>query len=364
MVLSRLENAPEPFLRALSLSILTYFRMYLGDFRKASRTLLLLRMFLQSEEAPLISRIKSRECEIAYCLLTGSREEGLKAASESLKIAQATGARLAAVRILGNKAYILMANRDFRGAGDLLDQVTPLLGIMNPVNVSFYHIIKARLSQGLGDPEEALSHADIVLKMALESNNIWWQLPGLISKAYILHQLGRKEDAENHLAQVVQTARKIRSRLWEFVAELAGALFSLDQGNERKAIQQLRRAMGMGREGGYFSTHLYQPDGLAKVCEKALEAEIEPDYVKEFIRRLRLVPPESSPPSEKWPWRLKIMTLGKFGVWIDEKPIRFSRKGQQKPIALLKILIAMGGKGIKSEQVSDLLWPEADGGDA
>ncbi len=100
------------------------------------------------------------------------------------------------------------------------------------------------------------------------------------------------------------------------------------------------------------------------LCDKALEAGIEPDYVKEFIRRLKLLPPESSPPSEKWPWRLKIRTLGQFGVTVDEKPIRFSRKGQQKPLALLKVLIALGGKGIKAEQVSDLLWPEAEGDDA
>ncbi len=100
------------------------------------------------------------------------------------------------------------------------------------------------------------------------------------------------------------------------------------------------------------------------LCEKALEAGIEPDYAKEMIRRLNLLPPESSSPSEKWPWQMKIRTLGQFGVWVEEKQIQSARKGQQKPLALLKVLIALGGKGIKAEQISDPLWPDADGDDA
>jgi DNA-binding SARP family transcriptional activator len=220
------------------------------------------------------------------------------------------------------------------------------------------------LSLFLDDLVEALSHADLVLKMAREAGNVRWELPALIAKANILHKLGREREADSHLVGALEIARKIRSRFWEFVPTLGQTYFSFRRGNDGKALQQLRRAMALGREGGYFYAHVFQPEGLSLLCEKALAAGIEPEYAREMIRRLKLLPPESSPPSEKWPWRVKIKTLGQFGVWVDEKPIRFSRKGQQKPLALLKILTALGGKGIKSEQVSDLLWPEADGDDA
>ncbi len=252
MVLSHLDNAPEPFLRAHSLSILTFCRMYLGDLPKASQTLLLLREFLRSREASLISRIRNREAEIVYKMFTGSLEEGLKAASESLELSEATGARVAPARILGNKAFILMIQRDFKGARGVLEQMTPLLGIMNPVDISFYQMISARLSQFLGDFVDGLFHADLVLRKALEANYIRWQLPSLISKAHILHQMGKKEESQNHIAKALEMAQKVQSRFWEFVATLVSALFSLEQGNEKKAIQQLRWGMAMGRKAGFF----------------------------------------------------------------------------------------------------------------
>jgi DNA-binding SARP family transcriptional activator len=54
---------------------------------------------------------------------------------------------------------------------------------------------------------------------------------------------------------------------------------------------------------------------------------------------------------------LKIFTLGQFELWRDGKPLRFSRK----LLTLLKAVIALGGKEVKEDQITDFLWPEADG---
>ena len=64
---------------------------------------------------------------------------------------------------------------------------------------------------------------------------------------------------------------------------------------------------------------------------------------------------------EDRPWPLKIHTLGRFELINDGKPMRFTGKVQQKPLALLKALIAFGGKDVAEEQITDLLWPDADG---
>jgi DNA-binding SARP family transcriptional activator len=58
---------------------------------------------------------------------------------------------------------------------------------------------------------------------------------------------------------------------------------------------------------------------------------------------------------------LKIYTLGRFGLVRDGEPITFSRKAPRKSIAMLKILIAFGGKYVNETQISDVLWPEAEG---
>jgi two-component SAPR family response regulator len=67
---------------------------------------------------------------------------------------------------------------------------------------------------------------------------------------------------------------------------------------------------------------------------------------------------------ENWPWPLKVFTLGRFELLKDGQPIQSSRKIQQKPLSLLKALIAFGGREVKEEQIADILWPEADGDQA
>jgi DNA-binding SARP family transcriptional activator len=100
---------------------------------------------------------------------------------------------------------------------------------------------------------------------------------------------------------------------------------------------------------------------MARLCTQALQAGIEVEYVQELIRRLRIVPDQSPIHLENWPWYLKVFTLGRFELLKDGKPIQFSRKIQQKPLSMLKALISLGGREVKEEQISDILWPEADG---
>jgi two-component SAPR family response regulator len=64
---------------------------------------------------------------------------------------------------------------------------------------------------------------------------------------------------------------------------------------------------------------------------------------------------------ENWSWPLKIYTLGQFKLVRDGELIRFSRKVQQKPLLLLKALIALGSKDVPEEEITELLWAEADG---
>src|SRR4029450_8246346 len=103
------------------------------------------------------------------------------------------------------------------------------------------------------------------------------------------------------------------------------------------------------------------PTTMAGVCARALEAGIEPDYVRGLVQKRGLVPESPPVEVEAWPWPLKILTLGRFEVLRNDEPVRFARKVQRKPLALLKALIAFGGRGVREELVMDALWPDAEG---
>ncbi len=46
---------------------------------------------------------------------------------------------------------------------------------------------------------------------------------------------------------------------------------------------------------------------------------------------------------------------------MDGKPLVFGGKVQQKPLAMLKAIIALGGRDVDGESLVDALWPEAEG---
>jgi DNA-binding SARP family transcriptional activator len=100
---------------------------------------------------------------------------------------------------------------------------------------------------------------------------------------------------------------------------------------------------------------------MARLCSRALEEGIESAYVQDLIQKGNLTPDQGSIVPESWPWPLKVFTLGRFEIFRDGEPIQFTRKIQQKPLALLKMLIALGGREVRDDQITDLLWPESEG---
>ena len=61
---------------------------------------------------------------------------------------------------------------------------------------------------------------------------------------------------------------------------------------------------------------------------------------------------------------IRVFTLSRFNLVKGGRPVRFSRKPQQRPITLLKALIALGGREVKEEELTNILWPETDGDSA
>lgn len=136
---------------------------------------------------------------------------------------------------------------------------------------------------------------------------------------------------------------------------------ALDKGEEESCLPSLREVLAIGREGKYFDTYIDQRSAMVRLCAKALEAGIEVEYVQELVRIRNLVSEKPPLHLENWPWPFKIYTLGRFELLKDGKSIRFARKTQRRPLALLKALIAFGSKEVREDQTEDVLWPDADG---
>jgi len=83
--------------------------------------------------------------------------------------------------------------------------------------------------------------------------------------------------------------------------------------------------------------------------------------VQEVIRRHDLSPDD--PDLENWPWPVRVYSLGRFEIVVDERVLRIEGKAQHKPLELLKILVTEGERGQSAGKSIDQVWRSRADGD-
>jgi DNA-binding SARP family transcriptional activator len=145
-----------------------------------------------------------------------------------------------------------------------------------------------------------------------------------------------------------------------FLANLTEARFAAARGECGVADERLRHAFRIAREQDFVNTPCWRSDQMADACARALAADIEVDYVRSLIARRRLVPPGSLE-IDNWPWTLMVRTLQPFAVTRVGEPLRYGRKVQRKPLALLRAVVALGGRDVLEDRIVDALWSASEG---
>jgi DNA-binding SARP family transcriptional activator len=164
-----------------------------------------------------------------------------------------------------------------------------------------------------------------------------------------------------HVTTALNLSRRIKSSNLEYMSLLTSAWIVFSRKDEENGLQMLQQAMALGREHDYEYCMWWDPRMVAALCVKALEAGIEVAFVRQLVRRRRLEPEEIPLNCDNWPWPVRVHTLGDFSIALADVPLQFSGKVQKKPIEMLKALIALEGVEKSEGQITDLLWPEADG---
>ena len=132
------------------------------------------------------------------------------------------------------------------------------------------------------------------------------------------------------------------------------------QGDIAQALTALRKAFDAANSYGWVVFSLWEKDMMTRLCLLALQHDIQPGYVKHLIAIYKYTPPEHKAPIEQWPYPLKIYTLGRFSLLIDDKAQDLSGKSAARPMDLLKCLIALGGRNVSQDKLIQALWPEAE----
>jgi DNA-binding SARP family transcriptional activator len=349
----------------LGAHLLNYY-LWFGDLAKASQLIDTLRSNGLSRGAHPLALLLFHNIEAAYYGgATTDFERCHETVAQALKTAETVGVHLLDEFLISQGVYgALSAGEVSRGAG-LLGQIQPRPGLTRRFDTAHFHYLAGWEAALSGDLPRALEHTQSSLSLSESAGVPFPQALNHMALAQVFCLLENYAAASQHIVSVRRINDEVKSEYMAFVCGLQEAWLALKQDDETKRLVSLRAAFAIGKKRGLVNFPWWLPRVMSRLCATALEAGIEVDYVKELISKRGLLPPEitteANPQLENWPWPLKIFTLGRFELIADGKPMQFTGKVQQKPLALLKALIAFGGRDVAEERLTDLLWPEADG---
>jgi len=303
--------------------------------------------------------------EAMYFMLTAQHDECLKAVREGLEIERAAGVSVATHQLLAFGAGGALTCGDLDTAQQRLEEFASQPRPPARCDLCLYHLFStwhAMLSQ---DNLRAFQQQKLALRAAVEVGCPYFEVLCRLAAAQVLYESGERSNAMAQIRHALDVGRVIKNRLLEFTGLMSYAQIALeDKLRKRSGLWALREALKIGKPRNYSAFTLWRPEALARLMSRALEARIEPDYATAIIRRCGLTLDASHFALSSWPWRFKVRTLGQFELLRDNVPVVSSGKAQKRPLDLLKVLIADGGRQVSEVRITEALWPRIDGDSA
>jgi len=287
----------------------------------------------------------------------GRADVSLEEVDRGLAMSADSGLHAADILLLQMRVFASLQMGDLAAAERAVQEMADLPGFGVGIAPCVYHFCSALLARRRGDAAVAAEHARTCRELATALG---------YRQAEILFGLlcalaGPPESIEAELVKLLLQARRCGNRFGQAAALLALASRVMRRGDSERAAALLRDGFGAARDLGCLYFVYFDPDELADCCAFALEHGIEPEYVRELIRTLRLPPREGAYEMRAWPWELRIEALGDLAVIRNGERVQSGRKVQKKPLEMLRLLVAHGVHGMRQDLLAEALWPDADG---
>ena len=258
------------------------------------------------------------------------------------------------------EASALLSKGDHVAAKERLDAMERRLSPTRRMQWPFFHHLRSVLAQRLDHPTAAIEHAERAVALARELNVPLLQMPHFLARlAQARAAASDGEGAMQAIDEAIALAPSFERKAFEQRRELLKIEADYTAGNVERVSAGLATVLGDHRARGDFVFMRSRPDLAARFANHALEHNIETEFVRALIAKDALVAPPDV--GSSWPFRLRVQVLGGFELVRDGQPVRFTGKAQQRPLDLLKLVVALGGEDVDIEHVMGALWPDADG---
>ncbi len=356
-----LKSGADPKLRTLLEPLLAVSLMWAGKYSRALDTIESLRRAAKTDDAPPLALVSLKYIESMYYMLIGEHQACRKAVEQGREIALNQGVRVWGDQLLAQGVAVCLEIGDLESAERLLKEMESISARSRRLGRCLYHSLSAWSCLLRDDPMSAYEHQRMALSASQEVGSPFFEMLSRLGWAQVLAANGNLRKSEAQLRRVTGTLSNLNSRLLEFMTHLTSAQVALESGRPTQGLGALRTALALGRQHGLTHVLWWRPKTMARLCAWALAEGIEVDYVRHLVRVRRLAPGAELTDLAAWPWPFKLFALGKFRLLKDDRPQPLGGKAQSRPLELLKVVVALGGKEVRVEQLAETLWPHVDG---
>jgi len=292
--------------------------------------------------------------------INGRYGESTKIMAEARAVAERYGLEAYLFEIDHADASALINKGAHVAAQALLEAMERRLSPTQPMQWPYFHHLRSMLEQRLGNAGAAVDQAELAVSLARETGLPSLQMPHFLTRlAQARAAAGDREGALKVIDEAIAVASPSERTTFEQRREVLLIEAELDAGEAQSAATRLAKVLAEQRSRGQLLLLKNRPDLAARLAAFALERGIEPEFVRSLIEHNALAAPPGA--GAVWPFRLRIRALGGFQLIRDGAPMVFTGKAQQRPLDLLKLVVALGGRDVDAQQLMSALWPEADG---
>jgi LuxR family maltose regulon positive regulatory protein len=346
----------------ISSNLILYYSWWRGETAKASLLVNNLREHTRYTNIDPLTRIVWMATAAANAFATGENEYCLSLVKSGLDLGQATGIHLCDFLLLTNGFFVALNVGDIKSADHYLQKSSFITHTGRKGDIFAYHMQMGWRSLCEGRFSAALEHEQTALKIQQEGGASPLGAAAMLQGiAEALIELGDYAAARRHLDEAAEIGVSMKSKTLKDQDSWLNAFYYLKQGERSKALDGLRNHLAISKEISMMNHLQWRPGNKLELYSLALEEGIEVEHVQKLIRSHRLVPTEAQMHLDNWPWLLKIYTFGEFKLLRDDKPLRYSRKAPKKPLELLRVIVALGGRNLSEQRLMDALWPDAEG---
>ncbi len=201
--------------------------------------------------------------------------------------------------------------------------------------------------------EMAFLKSENSVQLFQEINGKSFEMATMNLTALSMAEMGNLKDAERILLYLIKWSKKNKAILQEFSSLFYLSYVYYLSNKNKETLKTLKYTLKLGKNYELFALYNQIPYIVSTLLDIALENNIEPEFVKKWVKFHNLKLNKSSK-------KIKIYTFGKLKVIVDGKELLPKDWKGEKPLKLLEVIIALGGEGVPIDRIISILWDEQD----